>query len=176
MDGVFNLGTEWNGAPLFQFMPEGNPGRLVQVYAARDAGRLYMAFLINDDANDPTDSLRIYFDTTGNGGDPDTADRFIQVTRDGSKSLWAGIGSNSDGAEWNSNYTSTNWTATVGEAGGGQWVVEVEINTAAEMAALSDPFGLMTQVLYTGDLAVWPTGALSNLADTFEPIGNAFCR
>lgn len=176
IDGVFNLGTEWNGAPMYQFMPEGNPGRLVQVYATRDAGKLYMAFLINDDNSEPTDSLRVYFDTTGNGGDPDTADRFIQVTRDGAKSLWAGIGSNSDGAEWNSNYTSNNWTAAVGEAGGGQWVVEVEINTAAEMAAMSDPFGLMTQLLYTGDLAVWPTGALSNLADTFEPIGNALCR
>ncbi len=64
----------------------------------------------------------------------------------------------------------------MGEAGGGQWVVELEINAAAEMAALSNPFGLMNQVLYTGDLAVWPAGALSNLADTFEPIGNAFCR
>ncbi|MEZ4515899.1 MAG: protein kinase [Chloroflexota bacterium] len=176
IDGAFNLGTEWNGSPVFQFGPEGNPARLVQAYFTRDAGNLYMAFLINDDANDPTDSLRIYFDTTANGGDPDTADRFIQVTRDGAKSMWAGIGSNSDGAEWNSNYTSTNWSAEVGEAGGGQWVVELQINAAAEMAALSDPFGLMTQVLYTGDLATWPDGALSNLADTFEPIGNAFCR
>lgn len=176
IDGTFNLGTEWNGSPLFQFQPEGNPARLVQVYFTRDAGNLYMAFLINDDSNEATDSLRVYFDTTANGGDPDTADRFIQVTRDGSKSMWAGIGSNSDGAEWNSNYTSTNWSAAVGEAGGGQWVVELQINAAAEMAAMSNPFGLMTQVLYTGDLAVWPVGALSNLADTFEPIGNAFCR
>ena len=148
----------------------------MQVYFTRDAGNLYLAFLINDDASDPTDSLRVYFDTTANGGDPDTADRFIQVTRDGAASMWAGIGSNTDGAEWNSNYTSTNWTTAVGEAGGGQWVVELRINAAAEMAALSNPFGLMNQVLYTGDLAVWPNGALSNLADTFEPIGNAFCR
>jgi serine/threonine protein kinase len=176
IDGTFDLGTEWNGTPLFQFQPAGNPARLVQVYFTRDAGRLYMAFLINDTSSEPTDSLRVYFDTTANGGDPDTADRFIQITRDGASSMWAGIGTNSDGAEWNSNYTSTNWSAAVGEAGGGQWVVELEINAAAEMAALSDPFGLMTQVLYTGDLAVWPEGALSNLADTFEPIGNAFCR
>ncbi len=176
IDGTFNLGTEWNGNPLYQFAPGGNPARLTQVYFTRDAGRLYMAFLINDDTTDPTDSLRIYFDTTNNGGDPDSADRFFQFTRDGTQSLWAGVGSNSDGQEWNSNYTSSNWQGAIGETGQNQWVVELQIDANAEMAALSNPFGLMNQVLYTGDLAIWPDGAVSNLADSWENIGNVLCQ
>jgi hypothetical protein len=47
----------------------------------------------------------------------------------------AGIGSNSDGLTWNPGYTSDNWNAAVGEAAGQQWVVEIEINAAAEMGA-----------------------------------------
>ncbi|MEI2709426.1 MAG: hypothetical protein V9E96_10480 [Chitinophagaceae bacterium] len=143
--------------PTFTFQPTvSGAARLAQVFAVRDAGRLYMAFLINDAAAEPTDSVRLYIDTTNNGGDGDTADRFFQVARDGTRLLWAGIGSNADGQEWNSNYTSSNWTAAVGEPGNGQWVVEMQIDAVAELGALADPFGLMAQVLYTGDLASYP--------------------
>jgi hypothetical protein len=176
IDGVFNLGTEWTGNPLYQFGPDNNPAQLVQVYFTRDAGRLYMAFLINDDTTNATDSLRVYFDTTNNGGDPDTADRFFQFTREGIQSVWAGVGSNSDNQEWNSNYTSSNWQAAIGETGQNQWVVELQIDANAEMAALGNPFGLMNQVLYTNALATWPEGAVSNLADSWETIGNVLCQ
>lgn len=176
IDGVFNLGLEWPGSPLFQFAPAGDPGKLVQVYFLRDAGRFYLAFLINDDTPDPTDSMRLYLDPLNNGGDPDTADRFFQITRDDARSLWAGIGTNSDLLEWNSNYTSTNWAAAIGESGASQWVVEMQIDVAAEMPALESIFGTMVQVQYTGDLATWPASAVAGNTATWEDIGNVLCQ
>jgi hypothetical protein len=177
IDGSLNVGTEWPGTPLFTFQPTvSGAERIVRVYAMRDASRLFLGYLINDAANESTDSVRLYFDTTNNGGDPDTADRFFQITRDGSRLVWAGIGNNTDGQEWDSNYTSSNWNAAVGEPGNNQWVVEMEINAIAEMGALADPFGLMTQVLFTGDLASYPSAALSNQADTWQDIDNILCQ
>jgi hypothetical protein len=176
IDGVFNLGLEWPGAPLYQFQPAGNPDRLVQVFFVRDAGRFYLAFLINDDTPDPTDSLRLYFDPLNNGGDPDSADRFFQITRDDARSLWAGIGTNTDLQEWNSNYTSTNWAAAIGETGADQWVIEMQIDVTAEMPALGDIFSTMTQVQYTGDLATWPASAVAGNTATWEDIGNVLCQ
>jgi len=176
IDGVLNVGTEWPAAPTFTFQPTvAGATRLVNVYAVRDAGRLYLGFLVNDPANELTDSVRLYIDTTNNGGDGDTSDRFFQVARDGSRLLWAGIGSNADGQEWNSNYTSNNWTAAVGEPGNGQWVVEIQIDAVAELGALGDPFGLMAQVLYTGDLASYPSTASSSQANTWQDIDNVLC-
>ena len=175
IDGVLNVG-EWPAAPAFTFQPTvSGASRLVNVYAVRDAGRLYLGFLINDTANEATDSVRLYIDTTNNGGDADTSDRFFQVARDGSRLLWAGIGSNADGQEWNSNYTSNNWTAAVGEPGNGQWVVEIQIDAIAELGALADPFGLMAQVLYTGDLASYPATASSSQANTWQDFDNVLC-
>jgi hypothetical protein len=174
IDGVFQI-TEWGNEPLFSFQPVNSPSRLVQVYSVRDSQNLYLAFLINDESNNASDSLRLYFDTTNNGGDPDTADRFFQIARDGTMAVWAGIGSNTDTRTWNSEYSSGNWEASIGEPGSNQWVVEMEIDILAEMSALADPFGLMVQVLYTGDLATWPEGGLSNVADTWQDVDNADC-
>ena len=173
IDGTFNP-AEWPNAPLIQFAPVDKPSDLVQVYFVRDAAKLYMAFLINDPTTDATDSLRLYFDTTGNRGDPDTADRFFFVVRDGTVAVQAGIGSNSDGNIWDTTYTSSNWTtATGGQTG--QWVIEMEINAGAEMAALGNPFGMMIQVLYTGDLATWPQGGGSNSPSTWQFVNNVSC-
>ena len=175
IDGVLSAG-EWPAQPTFTFQPAvAGDARIVRVFAVRDAGRLYLGFLINDAASEPTDSVRLYLDTTNNGGDGDTADRFFQVARDGTRLLWAGVGSNADGQEWNSNYTSSNWTAAVGEPGNGQWVVEMQIDAVAELGALSDPFGLMAQVLYTGDLASYPSTASSSQANTWQDIDNVLC-
>ncbi len=177
LDGTLNIGVEWPGAPLFTFQPAvAGPERIVRVYGVRDATRLYFAYLINDAANDPADSARLYIDTTNNGGDPDTADRFFQVNRDGTRLIWAGIGSNTDGQGWNSNYTSSNWTSVVGEPGSGQWVVEMSIDAVAELGALTNPFGLMAEVFYTGDTASFPSTASSNQANTWQDMGNPFCQ
>ena len=159
---------------MIQFSPPDNNSDIVQVYFVRDATNLYLAFLINDPTTDATDAMRLYFDTTGNRGDPDTADRFFFVVRDGTAQVQAGIGSNSDGNIWDTNYSSSNWTAELGGQPG-QWVVEMEINASAEMAALANPFGMMMQVLYTGDLAVWPEGGGSNSPSTWQFVDNVSC-
>ena len=142
----------------------------------RDASNLYLAYLINDPTADNTDAVRLYFDTTGNRGDPDTADRFFSVVRDGTAQVQAGIGSNSDGTGWDINYTSSNWTTQMGGQPG-QWVVEIQINAAAEMAALGTQFGPMTGVLNAGSgtLATWPEGGASNNPSTWQFINNASC-
>lgn len=176
IDGVPSIGLEWPATPTFTFQPTvSGAARLVEVYAVRDAGRIYFAYVINDPAAESTDSVSLYIDTTNNGGDPDTSDRFIQITRDGFRLLWAGIGSNTDGQEWNSNYTSTNWTAAVSELGNGRWGAEIQIDAMAELGALSDPFGLMTQVNFTGDLATYPLGAIPGQAGTWQDFGNVLC-
>jgi hypothetical protein len=126
--------------------------------------------------SDPADSARLYIDTTNNGGDPDTADRFFQVNRDGSRLIWAGIGNNADGQTWNSNFTSTNWTSAVGEPGSGQWVVELSIDATAELGALTNPFGLMAEVFYTGDTATFPATASGTQANTWADVGNPLCQ
>lgn len=173
IDGTF---SEWTAAPLVEFQPGGNAARRVQVYAVRDAGRLYMAFVINDNTNDPADSLRLYLDTTNNGGDPDIADRFIQVIRNGTRSIFAGVGSNADGLDWDTSYSSSNWQGAIGEPGNNQWVVELQIDLNAEMASLGNPFGAMAEVLYTGELATWPDSAVSNSADTWQDVNNVLCQ
>ncbi|HEX6387731.1 MAG TPA: FHA domain-containing protein, partial [Anaerolineae bacterium] len=174
IDGVFNP-VEWPDDSLFQFQPEGDPSRLVQAFFARDSDRLYLVFLINDSTTDSGDLLRVFFDTTGNREDPDATDRFFQVERDGTAVVQAGIGSNTDGRNWNPSYSSDNWTAEVGEPVGDQWVVEMEIDVAAEMGALANPFGLMAQVLYPAELATWPEGANPNDASTWQATNNAVC-
>jgi hypothetical protein len=130
--------------------------------------------LINDETMDASDNLRLYLDTTNNGGDPDTADRFFQIGRDDSYAIWAGIGSGSDGQNWNSNYTSSNWTAVIGEPGSNQWVVEMSV-AAAEISALANPFGLMAQVVYTGELATWPEGAIGTAPNGWQDVNNVIC-
>jgi hypothetical protein len=173
IDGIFQL-TEWPDA-LTQFAAADSPGSRVEVYFTRDAAHLYLAFLINDDTDDVGDSLRLYFDTTNNGGDPDSADRFFQVSRNGTAEIWAGIGSSTDGQNWNGSYSSSNWTAVVTQSNT-QWVVEMQIN-GAEMGALSPiSFGMMTQVLFTGTLATWPENGDSNNATTWRDVSNVTCN
>lgn len=173
IDGLFQI-TEWPNKPLFQFQPENNLDRLVQVYFGRDVSNLYLAFLINDDTSEASDSLRLYVDTTNNGGDPDTADRFFQIGRDETKAIWAGIGSNSDGKTWNSAYSSSSWKAEIGEPGSNQWVVEIELE-AAELSALANPFGLMAQVIYTGEIATWPEGAVGADPGSWQDVEDVIC-
>ncbi|MEM7333798.1 MAG: protein kinase [Chloroflexota bacterium] len=175
IDGVFDV-TEWPGAPLVQFEPEGQEANRVQLFFVRDTTNLYLAFLINDETEDDNDSLRLYFDTTRNGGDPDSADRFFQVLRDGTVQIQAGQNGNGDGQEWNSNYTSNFFQVEIDNSLNDQWVVEIVIDASAEMSALSDPFGMMISVLYTGSLATWPEDGISNSLDTYQGVNNVICE
>ncbi|MFO7681422.1 MAG: protein kinase [Chloroflexota bacterium] len=173
IDGIFSV-IEWPGAPQIQFQPDGNPGALVQGYLVRNSNTLYMAWLLNDTTNNPSDSLRVYFDTTRNLGDPDTSDRFFQVVRDGTESVQAGIGNNADGLMWNPGYSSANWSAVIGEPGTNQWVVEMQIDIGLEMPALANPYGMMAQAL-SGDLATWPPGAMTTNASTWQGVNWPAC-
>lgn len=180
IDGSFSV-AEWPGQPLIQFQSGNNPSRLVQLYYRRDASKMYWAYLINDDTDNPEDSLRIYLDATNNGGDPDSADRFFQIGRDGTVYIQNGISSNSDGQNWTPVNPSGNWAAGFGNSGN-QWVVELEISVAAEMGGLSNPFGLMLQVLYAGtnggnaDFVSWPNNeANSNNATTWQDVADVVC-
>ena len=172
IDGIFNPG-EWPGTAAFQYSSPDRPGEIVEVYLARDATNIYMAHLISDPTNDVTDSLKVYFDVNGNKGDPDSADRFFQIVRDGTKSVQAGIGSNFDGLTWNP-MVSNDWEAQIGEQPG-QWVVEMSINQPLLLTSLSNPFGLMEQTLFTGSQLTWPEGANSNVLNDWQPVGNVVC-
>lgn len=175
IDGVFNV-LEWPALPLFQIQPGDNRARLVQVYFVRDAVNLYLAFLVNDDTPDASDAVHLYLDTTNNGGDPDTADRAFLVQRDGATAVLAGIGNNIDGQGWNPDYVSNNWTAVVG-GNNRQWVIEMQINAAAELAALANPFGVFVQVFYGSDeeTTVWPHGASAIDLSRYYDMGNTVC-
>jgi hypothetical protein len=129
---------------------------------------------MNDPVDDPTDQLRVFFDTLGDRGDPDATDRLLRVNRVGTWEVWSGIGSNSDSQYWDSTYSSGNWTVEVSDSGS-QWVVEIEINGAAEMPALANPFGVMSQVQFSPALATLPIGADGNNADTWQLVNNPDC-
>jgi eukaryotic-like serine/threonine-protein kinase len=175
IDGSVQI-TEWGTTPLITFSQANNPAHNVQLYFVRDATNLYLAFLVSDSSAEATDTVRVYFDTTNNGGNPDTADRAFFISRDGTASIRAGIGTNFDTLEWDSTYTSPNWSAAVGEAGSGRWVVELAIAQASEMGALSNLFGLMVEVLFSGEaLVAWPEGAVFNNADTWQEVNNVVC-
>lgn len=177
IDGVFNT-AEWGETPIGAFQSPQVPGRVVNVYLLRDLNNLYAAYVINNDGpTSITDSLRLYIDTLNNGGDPDSADRFFQVVKDGTQDIRAGIGTNSDGQFWD-DYASNSWTAATGDINQNQWVVEMQIDIAAELGALANPYGLLTQVVYTsqpGELMSWPQDATSTVADNWYKIGD-ICR
>jgi hypothetical protein len=176
IDGVIQV-PEWPGGPLFTYSPEGDPAREVSVYFTRDVGNFYLAYIINDATLDATDSLKVYFDANNNAGDPDSPDRFFQIARDGTLTVRAGKGTNTDLEDWDTTYTSDKWTAAIGEPGGGRWVVEMQIDLASELPLLlgSNPFGFMNLVLYGGSQGEWPESAVSNDAGTWQPIGNTSC-
>ncbi len=177
IDGVFNT-AEWGNTPVGAFQSPQIPGRVVNVYMLRDLNNLYLAYVINNNGpTSTTDSLRVYIDTLSNGGDPDSADRFFQVVKDGTQTIRAGIGTNADGQFW-SEYASNNWTAATGDINQNQWVVELQVNVAGELGALVNPYGLLAQVVYTnqpGELLSWPQDASATVTDNWYQIGN-ICR
>ena len=172
INGVFDS-SEWPAVPLAQFSSTTNPARQVQLYLSKDSNNYYLAYLINDPAVDPNDSVRTGFDSNGGGGDPDGADRFFIVNRNGSSEVWAGIGSSSDSLLWDSSYVSGSWTSAVGESAA-QWVVEMQISSL-ELVSLANPFGMMAQVQSATDLATWPGSADSNNLGTWQPVNNTTC-
>jgi hypothetical protein len=178
LDGVIEVG-EWGAEPLFEFAPDDDAARRVQGHMVWAGDQLYIAFIIADPTNNQlTDSLKVYLDANNNAGDPDAPDRFFQITRDGTLTIRAGIGTNVDSLDWDPDYESDNWLATVGEPGGDQWIVEMQIDAPNELPVLlsGQPFGMMTLVLYTGSQGIWPEGAISNDAGTWQEVNNEICQ
>jgi len=66
----------------------------------------------------------------------------------------------------------------VGEKGGSGWILELHIDTPEEMPDLlaGDPFGMMVLAQFTGSLGIWPKGAISNVADSWQLIENTDCQ
>ena len=177
LDGQLGVG-EWGSSSLATFQST-NPAanRDTVVYAVRDGETLYLAFQMTGTVANSTDSLRVYIDTTRNGGDPDTADRYFQIVRDGTKIIRAGVGTNTDGNNW-ADYTSSNWSA-VDATAGDVWTVELQVNIPAELGALANPLGMLVQVGYTtgtAEIVNWPETAVSNQAQTWQLVGNVSCQ
>lgn len=178
LDGQITV-AEWGDEPSFTFVPEDDASRKVAGYLRWVGDQLYLAFEIADPTiNHTTDSIRIYFDANMNAGDPDSDDRFFQIVRDNTLTARSGIGTNEDGLDWNSEYQSDDWNAVVSDAGAAGWSTEIQIKATNEMPDLStgDPFGLMLLVQYTGSLGLWPEGAISNNAGTWQDIDNFACQ
>jgi serine/threonine protein kinase len=178
IDGDFQPG-DWPSSPIAQFSPSSNPAQTVQLYLMKDGANYYLAYLINDPTEDRGDSLRIGFDNDASGYDsdgglydPDSVDRFFIVNRDSSGETWSGIGSNTDGLTWDSNYSGANLTTAVGGSLA-QWVVEMQV-PASELN-LEQRFGMMSQVQSTSGLATWAGVSYANDPSTWQPISNTNC-
>jgi len=176
IDGIVST-VEWGPEPLFRFDLTSVEQHYVNVYILRDAARLYFAFVIAESNQLSVTQLRLYFDTTGNGGLPDTADRVFVINRDGTLAVWAGRGQIApDGSVWDTSYSSNNWeVATLPEPTPGVWVVEVAIAAAAEMGALADPFGLALAAEFTLDTAVWPEETIFTTANDWQLMDSPAC-
>ncbi|MCB0012598.1 MAG: L-fucose mutarotase [Anaerolineales bacterium] len=175
IDGVF-AASEWGDVPLATFAVTGIPSATATVYVVRDVDFIYIAFVINDETVQATDAASILFDVANPGGDPDSVDRLIQISRDGAISLSSGEGTNSDNNFWDANYDSDQWEAAMGTPNAEQWVVEIAVNATNEFASLTNPFNMMARVLFNGEgLAVWPEGASSNVVDSWQGIDDIVC-
>ncbi|MCA9923768.1 MAG: protein kinase [Anaerolineales bacterium] len=177
IDGILEL-TAWNNGRLTSFAPDINENDRVQVFFMRDSEKLYLAFLINDPNNDPNDSIRLFFDTNGNGGNPDDPDRYFELRRDDASTIQKGLGTNTDQNAWSNDYTTdaANWLAVSGNAGGGNWVVELEVLVDPEMSTLASPsFGMMLSAIFTSEQVNWPDTATSINLDTFQIVDNITC-
>jgi eukaryotic-like serine/threonine-protein kinase len=175
IDGVMQI-AEWGTRPLMTIFPENNISRAVQLYFLRDNTDLYLAFLIGDPGIGTDSAVHIYFDTTNQGGIPDTTDRAFSLFRNGTQLVRAGRGTPVNNDVWDPDYTSDNWDTAVGEPGGGRWVVEIAVNQAAEMPLLANPFGMMLEIRFDdGTLLVWPEEALASDAHTWQDVDNPTC-
>jgi hypothetical protein len=91
--------------------------------------------------------------------------------------IQAGRETNSDSLDWSSDYTSSSWSAVVGEPENDTWVVEMSI-AESEIPILADgnPFRMMSMVLYTGLINPWPANAITDNAGTWQEIDNQNCQ
>ena len=172
LDGQLTDGV-WAIASDFNFASPANPARTVSVYVARGEDAHYYAVAVDDATVDDEDAVVLSFDANRNLGDPDTADRRFIVQRQGEATIYSGLGNNTDGLSWES-FTSEQWSVGVSPADETPWVLEMIVENA-ELAGMSDPFGLMVEVLFGDEAVPWPEDALRLDAATWGEIDNPDC-
>lgn len=149
-------------------------GRTMQVFLAKDALRLYQAFIIDDATLNEDDLVRVYFDANRNLGDPDENDRMFEVYRTGELAVFQGQGSNADGLTWQP-LISDDIVAGVGSTSAAQWVVETATVTEDGLMSPSNPFSMMVEFVVDGETVTWPEGAVGGNAIDWAPIENPPC-
>jgi hypothetical protein len=174
LDGVVEV-SEW-GSPLFIVEREGDNNQFVRVFVLRDQTNLYFALVASEISAAPVSQLRLYFDTTGNRGIPDAADRVFVINRDESLAVWAGRGVVApDGSVWDTTYSTDNWEVAFGPEISGAWVIELSIEATAEMGALTNPFGLAVAAVFGLDTTPWPDEAVFTTADNWQLMDSPAC-
>ncbi len=162
LDGLVDLG-EWNNATLGSMSVNALSG--ADLFGLTDGSRLYFAFEVADETNEATDSVRLYLDLNGNGGDPDTADRQLLIGRDGTIQFSLGSGTNDDGNTWTLGTVAADWQISAVLDDGFIWSVEVSVPVSNPSA----PFGMMGEVLFTNaGLDEYPPGAVANTLSTWR--------
>ncbi|HSM54741.1 MAG TPA: protein kinase [Candidatus Sulfomarinibacteraceae bacterium] len=170
IDGQLNEAA-WAAGPTF-VIPETD--HMVRTFLAKGGDALFYAFQIEDATVDDEDAVRLYIDVNRNGGDPDQQDRLIEVQRDGTLTVFRGIGNNSDGRDWEP-YVDDALTVRVGAPALNQWVVEMAVDTTQDMGALANPYGLMLEFFFGDAAAAWPEDADTTEAATWVNIDNPPC-
>jgi hypothetical protein len=175
LDGIIAV-SEW-GSPVFNVEREGSVNEFVRVFIVRDQANLYFAFVVSETNTAPVSQLRFYFDTTGNRGLPDPADRACIIDRDESLAVWAGRGvAAPDGSVWDTAYSTDNWEVVFGVETPGAWLLELSIEITAEMGALTDPFGLAVAAVFGTEETGWPEEAIFTNAENWQFIDSPACQ
>ncbi|MFW6069553.1 MAG: protein kinase domain-containing protein [bacterium] len=170
IDGELNE-EAWAAGPTF-VIPETD--HMVRTFLARGEDALFYAFQMEDASADDEDAVRMYIDVNRNGGDPDQADRLIEVQRDGTLTVFRGTGNNSDGRDWEP-YVDDALTVRVGAPSLNQWVAEIAVDTTEDMGALANPYGLMLEFFFGEAAAAWPEDGDTTEAATWVNIDNPPC-
>ena len=172
--------SEWGGLPLESFEMADNPNQIVEVYMVKDATNLYFAFVI-EGANDVIEeNVRIYIDAFGEGGDPDVTDRIWQSARDGSQRVWTGVGTTDDAQLW-AEVTDvapqdSGWQSVINGLNERQWIVEAQVDLAAQLPTMGENIGVAVQVSYGADeLLSWPADFSEFDAATWQVVSNVTC-
>jgi hypothetical protein len=169
---------EWGTEPLAKFASNPTGDQEVNLYALHDSESLYISAFVEDLSWDPeSDAFAVFIDANENSGDPDVEDRRFEVGRNGTMTMWAGVGNNADGEHWAPSGNFGNWIAFFAELSDGSWSVELQINLASEMPQFlsRSSFKTFVQVQHTENQSSWPDGAEGTNTTNWQQILIAPC-
>ncbi|UCG23423.1 MAG: protein kinase [Chloroflexota bacterium] len=177
LDGVV-LSEEWGNTPMVSFTAGADASWLVSGYMNWVADQLFMAFVVDDDQTGDSESLSLFIDADGSGGDIGAEDRAYRIGRDGRLSTGVWVNSRTDGSMWNWVEVNENWVAQSGDGPDGQWMLELRMNAALDAPGLlaGNPFGLMISLGDDDSQGLWPEGGQTQEPDTWQAISNDLCN